>query len=75
MKKAKYHEDYYDSDSCKGDSVLTSKRYTVSNVGCGKVKIVAADGDKIHGNDHHLYVKAGKNVTIQNYKNTWYVVA
>jgi hypothetical protein len=73
LKKAKYHSFNYDCDD-KEEKVYTSKRYTVVNLGT-KVKVVPADGDNINAPDNMLFVDGGNNVTLQNYKNTWYVVA
>ena len=67
LKETRYH------DVCEG--VYTSHVYTVVNTGDNKVKIVAAEGDSVDGCDHYLELRAGKSVTLQNYKKTWYVVA
>jgi len=74
LKKAKYSNDNYDCNG-KEEKVYTSQKYTVVNLGCDKVKVVAAEGDFINGSNKDLVVNIGKNVTLQNYKNTWYVVA
>ncbi len=78
LKKAKFHlvcDDDSKSHDGKRDKVFTSKRYTVVNLGCEKVKVIAAEGDRIDGCDKRLVLHGGKKATLQNYKNTWYVVA
>jgi hypothetical protein len=49
--------------------------YTVVNLGEGKVKVIAAEGDKFEDGERCLVLKCGERVTLQNYKNTFYVVA
>lgn len=78
LRAAKYHTDYHkDSKNCNGkeEKVYTSRVYRVVNLGCDYVKVVAAEGDRVNGHDKYLSLEAGKSVTLQNYKNTWYVVA
>ena len=70
LREAKYHCE----DDCE-DKLCTSKIYTIVNVGCGEVKIVAHKNDKIEGCDKHYTLYAGEKVTLQNYKNTFYAVA
>jgi len=76
LRKARYHCFELDNSKsdCKEVKLCTSKLYTVVNLGCEEVKLVAAEGDSF-GCDKHLVLKGGKKVTIQNYKNTFYVVA
>lgn len=70
LKESKYHcEDY-----CE-DKICTSRVYTVVNVGCGEVKVVASEDDHINGCKKYYVVHPGEKVTLQNYKNTFYVIA
>ena len=69
LRKSKFHCE----ENCE-DKLCTSRVYTVVNLGCDEVKLVAHKGDKIEGCDRHLVLRAGKKVTLQNYKNTFYVV-
>jgi len=70
LKAAKYHEKHYDCD----DALYTSKVYTVVNLGEVHVKLVAADGDLIEGEECYD-IEPMKAVTVQNYKNNYYVIA
>lgn len=70
LKEAKFHC----FEDCN-EKLCTSKMYTVVNLGCDKVIILAAKGDKIEGCDRHFVLRGGKRVTLQNFKNTFFVVA
>ena len=64
------------SRNCDEDKFCTSKMYTVMNLGSSDLTIVAADGDKINGHKEIcLVLSKGENVTLQNYKNTFFIVS
>lgn len=70
LREARYHC----TEGCK-DELCSSKLYTVVNLGCGEVRLVAAEGDKFHNCEEDYVLYEGERVTLQNYKNTFYVVA